>query len=103
MTELLVFLGVGRLLVFSLRKSPLSLFFPGLFREGRFLEKLFSCDFCLGFWIYLFLSFIFGMNFLYEYFYIVILSEVLTAIIASFIMQLVVVGWKDLYSVVYLE
>ena len=103
MTKLLVFLGVGSLLVFSLRKLPLPLLFPGLFREGKFLEQLFGCDFCLGFWVYLVLSFFFRMNFLYEYFYIIIISEVLTAIMASFIMQLVSVGWKDLYSVVYLE
>lgn len=103
MTELVAYFLIGRLLIFVFQKFPFPKLFPTYFKEGKFLEQLFGCDFCLGFWIYFGLAFIFGVNFLQEYFYIVLISEFLTAVSASFIMQLISVGWKDLYSTVYLE
>lgn len=103
MTELVVYLLIGRLVVFSLQKFPFQKLFPKLFVEGKFLKQLFGCDFCLGFWVYWTLAFVFEMNFLYEYFYVLMISEFLTGLVASFVMQLLVVGWKDLYSTVYLE
>ena len=43
-------------------------------------------------------AFVFGMNFFYEYFYIVFISEVLTGIVASFVMHLLSIGWKDKFG-----
>jgi hypothetical protein len=103
MTELVIYLLIGKLLIYTLQKYPFSDFFPDLFREGAFLKKLFDCDFCLGFWVYFVLTFVFGMNFFYEYFYIVLVSEVLTGITASFVMHLLSIGWKDKFGTFLVE
>lgn len=103
MTELLVYLLIGKLIIFSLQKFPFSKIFPGLFREGRFLEQLFSCDFCLGFWVYTGLAFLFEMNFLYEYFDTVFIREVLTGVTASFVMHLLSIGWNDKFGTILVE
>jgi hypothetical protein len=104
-TELVAYLLVGRLVIYALQKFPFQkIYLVGrLFREGGFLEQLFDCDFCLGFWVYTGLAFIFEINFLQEYFYVFILSEALTGVIASFLMHLITIGWKDKFSIIVVE
>jgi hypothetical protein len=69
-----------------------------LFREGRLLGDLFSCDLCLGFWIYTGLAFIINVNLVGELFNVPILSEFITGAIMSFIMHLISAGWEARYS-----
>ena len=103
MTELVIYLLIGKLLIYTLQKYPFPDIFPRLFREGGFLKKLLDCDFCLGFWVYFLMAFVFGMNFFSEYFYIAIISEGLTGISASFIMHLLSIGWKDKFGTFLVE
>lgn len=96
MTRLLVYLLVGKLLIFLLQKFPKNkLPFIGktIFREGGFLDELFKCGLCLGFWIYSGLAFLFDVNVLGEWFYVAILSEFITGAVATFIMHLLSSGW----------
>jgi len=103
MTELLVYLLTGKLIIFSLQKFPFQKVFPRLFKEGGFLEQLFSCDFCLGFWVYSGLAFIFNMNLFSEYFYVLVVCEALTGIVASFVMHLLTIGWNDKFGTIFVE
>jgi hypothetical protein len=80
---------------FPFQKIPL---LSRLFEEGKFLQELFSCDLCLGVWVYTVLAFFFRAN-IYDMFYIPVISEILTGITTSFIMHVFSVGWKALFSV----
>jgi hypothetical protein len=68
-----------------------------LFEEGRFIYELFSCDLCLGVWVYTILAFFFKAN-IYDMFYFPVISEILTGITTSFIVHVFSAGWKSLYS-----
>jgi len=105
MTQIVAYALIGRLTIYLLQKFPKhSLPFIGkLFREGKFLDELFSCDMCLGVWIYTGLAFIMNMNMVGEYFYIPILSEFLTGAIMSFVMHLISIGWDAKFSTIHIE
>jgi len=105
MTQVVIFALVGKLLIFLLQKFPKhSLPIIGrLFREGRFLDNLFSCDLCLGFWVFSGLAFIINVDITRELFYVPILSEFVTGAIVSFIMHLISAGWNAQYQNVIIE
>jgi len=114
MTQLVVYALVGKLLIFIFQKFPKSKIplIGRLFLEGKFLEELFSCDLCLGVWVYTGLSFIFSVNILGfifsvnilgEYFYVPILSEFITGMIVSFVMHLISAGWETRYQNIVIE
>lgn len=100
MTQLVIFALIGRLTIFLLQKFPKSHLpiIGKLFREGKFLNELFSCDLCLGVWIYTGLAFITNVNVTGELFNIPILSEIATGISVSFVMHLISVGWKEKFG-----
>jgi hypothetical protein len=72
------------------------------FAEEKFLHELFSCDLCLGVWVYTVLAFFFKVN-IYDVFYLPVLSELLTGITTSFIMHVFSAGWKTLYNVTVIQ
>jgi hypothetical protein len=100
MTQLVAYALIGKLTIFLLQKFPKhSLPIIGeLFREGRLLGDLFSCDLCLGFWVYSGLAYIINVNLVGELFNVPILSEFITGAIMSFIMHLISAGWEARYS-----
>lgn len=84
----LVFLAiVGKLLIWTIQQFP---YRPKI----DFIEKLVSCDFCLGVWVYTVLNFVFKVNLIYEFFDIIGLNEIITGIIVSFVMHLISIGWQ---------
>jgi hypothetical protein len=105
MTQVVIFALIGKLLIFLLQKFPKhSLPIIGrLFREGKLLDDLFSCDLCLGFWLYSGLAFIINVDVTGELFYVPILSEFITGAIVSFIMHLISAGWNAQYQNIIIE
>lgn len=105
MTRLVIYVLVGKLLIFIFQKFPKHTLplIGRLFRDGKFLEELFSCDLCLGVWVYAGLSFIFSVNILGEYFYIPILCEFITGGAISFLMHLFSAGWESKYQNIIIE
>jgi hypothetical protein len=93
--DFLIFAITGRILIFLFQKFPKEKlpFIGTLFLEGKFLEELFSCDLCLGFWVYFGLAFIFG-DFVPTIDYVPILSEFITGAITTFIVHIFSVGWN---------
>lgn len=68
------------------------------FRRG-FLFDMFSCDLCLGVWVYSILAYIMSVNILDGWFgYIPVLSELITGITTSFVVHLLRIGWQAEYS-----
>jgi len=80
---------------FPKQKIP---FLKNFFSEGKFLQELFSCDLCLGVWVYTVLAFFFKAN-IFDMFYFPVVSEALTGMATSFIMHLISAGWQSLYNV----
>jgi hypothetical protein len=94
MIDFIEFAVVGKILIFLFQKFPKnSLPFIGkLFREGKFLDELFSCDLCLGFWIF------FGLAFLFEVditgIGVPFFSEFIAGAVTTFIVHIFSVGWN---------
>ena len=75
-------------------------FFKG--RSKEFLEELFGCDMCLGFWVYLTLALLFqyanvNVNIL-DIPNAPIISALITGAITSFVVHLISIGWRDKFS-----
>jgi hypothetical protein len=105
MSKLLVYVLVGKLIVFISQKFPFQKvpLIGRLFEEGKFLEELLSCDLCVGVWVYTFLAFFFSVNLFEEWFYVIGLTEFLVGAVTSFIVHLISMGWKAQYSVFVVE
>jgi len=89
----------GRLLIYTLQ-----VFGPLQTIRTRYhsLDTLVSCDFCLGFWVYLFLSFVFNPQIeglpqdLWVY-------PLLVALISAFLMHVFVQGWQAKFQIIHLD
>jgi len=96
--------GLGKLFIFLIQKSPYMKFIIGFFkgRSKEFLEELFGCDMCLGFWVYLTLALLFqyanvNVNIL-DIPNAPIISALITGAITSFVVHLISIGWRDKFS-----
>jgi hypothetical protein len=92
--EYLVFLLVGELLIF----------FGGKFAKDneikiKFFNKLFSCNLCLGVWVYTLLSLVLRVQ-VFDFIYIPVLSELITGCVSSFLVFLLIAGWKSYHEIV---
>lgn len=101
------FLLVGRLVIFFIQEFPLHKlsFIGNFFSEGKFLKELFDCDLCLGVWIYWFLSIIIGIDVIYDMFcvFIPIIGNLITGMIASFLVHIFRIGWITKFGITVVE
>ena len=97
--DFLVFLAIGRVAIYFLQKFPFSKlgFIGKLFREGEFFGELFRCDICLGFWVYTLLSAVTGIVIADI---MVVISQVITGMVASLIVHLIRVGWQTEFAII---
>lgn len=92
-------LVLGRLIIWALQTSgPMR----RLWDLHPFLQELGECDFCLGFWVYLVLAWVMGIDIL-EPDYFPIVSEITTALALSFGVHLARVGWSMNFGVLDLS
>lgn len=89
---------VGKLLIY------LGMKFPPL-RDSKigFVQSLFSCDECLGVWVYSFLSFAMGEVLFQEYIYWPIIGNFVTGAVTSFVVHLISLGWKSKFEIIVIE
>lgn len=102
MTEFIIYALIGKMIIFFVQTFPLPKLpiIGELFRSGKFLHDLVSCDLCLGFWVYLFLS-IEGTVYITErYVQFPILNNIVTAMFVSFVMHLLTIGWQDKFGII---
>ena len=93
--EFVIFLGVGKLVIYTLQK------FLSDNVSNKFVNNLVSCDLCLGVWIYTALATIYRINILTDVFpYIPVLSQLIIGCVASFVMHLLSLGWREKFSVI---
>jgi len=64
------------------------------------LKKLFTCDLCLGVWVYFSLCGFYRLEIVSSFtgIYIPLASEFLTGAIISFVVHLISIGWKFKFS-----
>ena len=94
-----IVLGIlGRLTLWTIQTSVL---LNPLFSKSAKLRELRACDFCLGFWVYMGLAFVFRLNLL-DPIYVPVLSEALTGLAISFLAHLARLGWESKFSIVNL-
>ncbi len=94
----LVYLVVGKVLIF----------FGMKFAEDneikiKFIRNLLSCGLCWGFWTYTALGFLLGEQLFKEYFYVPVLSEIITGGISSLFVFLFSLGWKEYFTIIRIE
>jgi len=101
--EYLAFAGIGRVFIWLIQKFPFpDLPFIGKLFKDKLLEQLFSCDLCLGVWVYTVLSWLTNIN-VELGLSSKILSYIITGAITSFLMHLITVGWNTKFSTYYIE
>lgn len=77
---------------------PLSKFLE----ENKIVRKLHECDFCAGVWGYGLLSFFMQLELLEPlgFWYVPIVSELITGVVISFLVHIFIIGWKARFEVV---
>jgi hypothetical protein len=99
--EYIIFVLIGRLLIFFAQK-----FFKQNELEKRtfpFVQRLFSCNLCLGVWAYTILAFIFRLNALNELPYIPVLTELITGCVTSYLVHVIEMGWRSENEVIVIK
>lgn len=86
---------VGRLVIFLVGQLPAT-------KKMRieFWNQLFNCDLCLGVWVFFIFCGLFHFEIISGFIgvYVPIVNELLSGAIISFIVHLIVLGWKLKFS-----
>ena len=102
---IIAYVAIGRLLVWTIQTSTPTLKIKdilGILLDKEFFDELWKCDFCLGFWVFLPLAFMFEINIL-EPLYFTFTSEAITALATSFVVHLARIGWTTKWGYEVLE
>lgn len=92
----IVYVVVGKLLIFLGGKFP---YFVN--SKIEFIRKLFSCDLCLGCWVYFVLAVFLQVKLFDDvYVYVPFVSEIITGCATSFVVHLISIGWRERFSTV---
>jgi len=75
------------------------------FREGGFLDELFSCNLCLGVWVYAILGYIFNIDLVRNIFgvYSVCFNEIVNGAIISFVVYIFGIGWNTRFGILEVD
>jgi hypothetical protein len=94
----LIFIIIGRVLVWVGMKFPL----PNFLNRIEKVRNLHECPLCLGVWIYGIMSYFMWMDLLSAlgFFYVPVLSEIVTGAGISFLVHIFVLGWKSMFEVI---
>lgn len=65
-----------------------------------FIGRLLTCGLCSGFWAYTILSLLLGEIIFTDFFYVPLLSNVVTGALTSLLVHLASLGWKEQFGIV---
>lgn len=92
--QFLAYIFIGKLMIYLGQKFASPIF------KTHYLKELFSCDLCLGFWVYSLLAMFLQIRLLEDvYLYVPLVSELITGAIVTFGMHLLTIGWRERFSV----
>lgn len=97
LSDWVLYLILGRLLIYLWQEFPL----PEFLQKYKSIEKLHSCDLCSGVWVYGALSFVMTLDLLrvLGFWYVPLVSELITGASASFLTHLLRLGWNARFHV----
>lgn len=87
----LILAGIGRVLMLLWLKAPYSKWLS----RWKFFNEMFSCNLCLGTWVYFILALILRAN-LFES-YLPVISEGMVGALASFVVWVFEAGWNSYF------
>ena len=95
-SDWLVFLVVGRILVYLFQQFPL----PKFIDKFALIRKLHECDLCAGVWVFGILSFFMALSLLevFGFAYIPIISELITGGVTSFVVHIFLIGFREKFN-----
>jgi len=96
-SEFLLVVILGKVLLYTIQQ-----FAPLESIKIEYLHKLISCDFCLGSWLFFFLSWMFDLQ-IEGLPNIQILSPFLLGVGISFVVHLISLGWKAKFETIIIE
>ena len=101
--DYLIYAAIGKLIIYIIQAFPLDtvLVIGKLFREDRFLGKLWLCDLCLGVWVYFALALMFQVNVMPMYFPYV--TEMIMGMMTSLLVHLISLGWSAKFKEIIIE
>jgi hypothetical protein len=88
-----IYLAIGALVIFVWRKSPYS---KWIGQKSKFIQELQDCNLCIGFWFYFLLAIIMQVN-VFKEFYIIGVSQFLSAVVTAFFFYVLHAGWDALF------
>ena len=91
-----VYLAIGKLLIYLIQKAP----YKDYIKWG-FLKDLVKCDLCLGWWVYFVLSVVLKQWWFFAY--QPIISEIITCSTATFVMWIVSRGWDSQFREIHYD
>ena len=97
-SSFIVYIAVGKLLIFFSQKFAKD---NGII--NGFIGRLLNCGLCWGFWVYGLLSLLLGEIIFKDFFYVPILSEIVTGGLTSLMVHLVNLGWKEQFEIIIVE
>ncbi len=93
--EFLLYLAVGKLLIWTLQK-----FGRANFKNG-FVSRLVDCQFCLGVWVMTIMALLFQIKIMIDVFpYVPIMTEVIVGVFSSALLHFITLGWHEQFDVV---
>jgi hypothetical protein len=92
----LVFAITGRVIIHTWFAFP----FPPFIKTPWWLEKLHTCDWCAGVWIYSILALVVQADIFSPYFIgaTTIVGQIVTGIVTSYLVHVFVIGVKEKYA-----
>lgn len=88
-----VYLALGIVLIFVWRKTPYARWIGS---KSSFIKELQDCNLCIGFWFYFVLAIVMKVNVFSEW-YIIGVSQFLSAVITAFFYYVFSAGWETLF------
>jgi hypothetical protein len=91
--QLILLILIGKVCIYTIQKFPLvqKIKIP-------FLNQLFNCNFCLGVWVYFFLSLILRLVLFKSLFYFPVVSELATGAMISLAVHLFSIGFQEVFG-----
>jgi hypothetical protein len=91
--QLVLLMLIGKVCIYTIQKFPLvqKIKMP-------FLNQLFNCNFCLGVWVYFFITSVFHVALLKSVFYCPIVSELATGAMVSLVVHLFSIGFQEVFG-----
>jgi len=101
MSKLFFYILIGKISIYFIQIFPPTSLLFKIKYIGEYLEKLFTCDLCLGVYVFGVFAWLLHIDLitLLGFSYIPFISELITGAITSFVVHIFSIGWKEKFGV----